>query len=80
MSAGEDPVEKFLRMADMLDDLADFTAVREPKAHLSVDNLRFTADELRRQAVMATPGEWDDGEFPELEFDGITFRERREDE
>ena len=65
-------------MTDMRDELADFTVVNEPKVPDSVDNLRWSADELRGQAVMATPGAWDDGEFPEMEFDEATFRERRE--
>jgi len=72
---GEVQAEGILRMANTLEDLTSFTVVHEPKAPLSVDNLRWCADELRGQAIMATPGAWDDGEFPEMRIDWDMIRE-----
>ena len=80
LSSGEDSLVKTEAVADLLDGLADYFGVHEPHARLSIGLLREAADELRGLVFVARHGTLDDGEPPELVFEGLTFRPRDADE
>ncbi len=78
LAAGEDPIKKISAIAGLLEDLAAYTTVHEPHAWLTTQLLWEAADVLSGYEVLFESDGYDDGEMPDVEFDGNTFRPRRD--
>ena len=80
LAEGEDPIKKISAIAGLLEDLAAYTSVHEPYAWQTVQLLWEASDVLSGFELQFESDGYDDGEMPDIEFDGNTFRPRKDEE
>ena len=80
LADGEDPIKKMSAIAGLLEDLAAYTSVREPHAWHDVLLLWEAADVLSGYEVLFENDGYDDGEMPDVVFDGETFKPQKDKE
>ena len=80
LAEGEDPIKKVSAIAGLLEDLAAYTSVHEPRAWRTVELLWEAADVLSGYEVLFDNDGYDDGEMPDVVFDGETFKPQKDKE